>query len=81
MCDYSRRFPCSRLAEVGDKLITTSIRSVRGFAAADNCRLGICLQPGTELAFEKPVETLNLFGRWFSRWLSMTRSRSIRPRL
>lgn len=77
MCDYSRRFPCSQVARIGDKLITTRIGATCGFAAADDHRIGICLKPGTELAFDRPVEILTLFGRWFSRWLNQDKQRCV----
>ncbi|HUN95568.1 MAG TPA: hypothetical protein VMU69_04940 [Bradyrhizobium sp.] len=57
MCDYSMHSVASRLARVGDKLITKSFTTTtRGFAAVEHPKVAICLLPGTELAFEKDVE-------------------------
>jgi hypothetical protein len=77
MCNYSRRFARSRAAQIGDTLIITSFRGRCGFAAIDDERIGICLQPGTELAFDKPVDAISFFGRWFSRWMSKGRPRTV----
>jgi len=58
MCDYSLHEVASRPAQVGDKLITTDFRNTltRGFSAADESSVAVCLLPGTELAFEQEVE-------------------------
>ena len=58
MCDYSLHGVSSRPAKVGDKLVTTQFwnTSTRGFSAADEPRLAVCLLPGTEVAFENKVE-------------------------
>jgi hypothetical protein len=77
MCDYSRRFYCSRMAQAGDRLMTVRIGATYGFALADDHRLGICLTPGTELVFDQPVATRNLFGARFSRWLNREKPRSL----
>jgi hypothetical protein len=77
MCDYSMRFPCSRMAKAGDKLVTTRIGTARGFALAENRLMGICLSPVTELAFEGPVKTFTLFGPRLSRWLKRGKPRSV----
>jgi hypothetical protein len=55
MCDYSLEHVMSRPAKVGDKLVTTQFAGTitRGFAAADNPGVAVCLLPGTELAFEQ----------------------------
>ncbi len=57
MCDYSLHSVASRPAKAGDDLVTTSFAttSTRGFAAADDPDVAVCLRPGTELAFEKDV--------------------------
>lgn len=57
MCDYSLHAVASRPAKVGDKLITTQFNNTmtRGFSAADEPRVAVCLLPGTELAFEVDV--------------------------
>jgi hypothetical protein len=59
MCDYSLEHIASRPAKVGDKLITTKFsRSLTGgFCAIGEPNVAVCLQPGTELAFEREIET------------------------
>ena len=49
MCDYSLQNVRSRPAKVGDKLTT------RGFAAAEDATVAVCVLPGTELAFSGSV--------------------------
>jgi hypothetical protein len=58
MCDYSLENVLSRPATVADRLVTTTFSNTitRGFAAADDINTAVCLMPGTELAFEQPVE-------------------------
>jgi hypothetical protein len=58
MCDYSLEHLASRPAKVGDKLVTTSFRSslTVGFCALGEPSVAVCLQPGTELAFEGEIE-------------------------
>ena len=58
MCDYSLHGVSSRPAKVGDKLVTTQFwnTSTRGFSAADEPRVALCLLPGTEVAFKNKVE-------------------------
>jgi hypothetical protein len=58
MCDYSLENVLSRPAAVADTLVVTSFPHTitRGFAAADDMHCAVCLMPGTELAFERPVE-------------------------
>lgn len=56
MCDYSLQNVRSRPANVGDKLVTRDFGTgTRGFAAADNRELAVCVMPGTELAFARDV--------------------------
>ena len=56
MCDYSLHNVASRPAKVGDKLTTWDFGTgTRGFAAAEDVRVAVCVLPGTELAFAKPV--------------------------
>jgi hypothetical protein len=56
MCDYSLQSMMSRPAKVGDKLTTRNFGTgTRGFAAPENCRMAVCVLPGTELAFSKEV--------------------------
>ena len=68
MCDYSLHLVASRPAEVGDTLVATDFpRSItRGFAAVGEPETAVCLLPGTELAFDDPVQyerALSVFGR------------------
>jgi hypothetical protein len=56
MCDYSLELVRSRPAKVGDKLMTRDFGTgTRGFAAADDPGLAVCVMPGTELAFAQEV--------------------------
>src|SRR5579871_5414335 len=65
MCDYSLHNVASRPAKVGDKLTTKGFNNstTRGFAAAGEPEVAVCLLPGTEVAFEKDVEYDHAFGR------------------
>lgn len=58
MCDFSLQSVASRPAKVGDKVTSTSFpnSTTRGFAAADDTGVAVCLLPGTELAFERDAE-------------------------
>jgi hypothetical protein len=58
MCDYSLQHVASRSAKVGDKLVSTGFNGTisRGFCAAEDPNVAVCLLPGTEIAFERPVE-------------------------
>ena len=58
MCDYSLHLVASRLAKVGDDLVSTKFRGsfTRGFAAIGKPQIAVCLLPGTELAFADEVE-------------------------
>ena len=56
MCDYSLQHVRSRPAKVGDKLNTHDFGTgTRGFAAAEDAGVAVCVLPGTELAFSRPV--------------------------
>jgi hypothetical protein len=59
MCDYSLHHVASRPAKVGDKLVSTAfVASItRGFSAVDEPNVAVCLMPGTELAFDRDVES------------------------
>ena len=68
MCDYSLHLVASRPANVGDKLVAADFKKsiTRGFAAAGEPDVAVCLQPGTELAFATDVQyhrAFSLFGR------------------
>lgn len=64
MCDYSLEHVASRAAKVGDQLVSTRFGNsiTRGFAAVGEPNVAVCLLPGTEVAFEKPVECEPSFG-------------------
>jgi hypothetical protein len=56
MCDYSLHSVKSRPAQVGDKLTTRNFNTgTRGFAAPEDASVAVCVLPGTELAFTRPV--------------------------
>jgi hypothetical protein len=56
MCDYSLQRTLSRPAKVGDRLTTRNFGTgTRGFAAAEDATVAVCVLPGTELAFSKNV--------------------------
>ncbi|HXW41655.1 MAG TPA: hypothetical protein VEK75_10650 [Xanthobacteraceae bacterium] len=59
MCDFSLQSVRSRPAKVADKLVTRDFGTgTRGFAAADDPGMAVCLLPGTELAFASDVACL-----------------------
>ena len=59
MCDFSLHSVRSRPAKVADKLVTRDFGTgTRGFAAADDPSLAVCVMPGTELAFAGEVACL-----------------------
>jgi hypothetical protein len=62
MCDYSLQSVASRPAKVGDRLVSSSFSDAitRGFAAAGEPEVAVCLLPGTEVAFEHEVEYDNI---------------------
>ena len=63
MCDFSLQSVRSRPARVGDKLVTHNFGTgTRGFAAAEDHGVAVCLLPGTELAFSIDVTYLLLPG-------------------
>lgn len=56
MCDYSLQSVNARPAKVGDKLTTRDFGTgTRGFAAAEDNAVAVCVLPGTELAFSSAV--------------------------
>jgi hypothetical protein len=62
MCDYSIQNVRSRPARVGDKLTTRDFGTcTRGFAAAEDIGVAVCVLPGTELAFSNTVELTEPF--------------------
>ena len=59
MCDFSLQSVRSRPAKVGDKLVTRNFGTgTRGFSAADDLGLAVCVMPGTEMAFAGEVMCL-----------------------
>jgi hypothetical protein len=67
MCDYSLQHVRSRPAKVGDKLTTHDFGTcTRGFAAAEDLGVAVCVLPGTELAFSSVV-TITI-PRFFAGW-------------
>lgn len=58
MCDYSLEHVLSRPAIVADSLVTAAFANTitRGFADVRDINCAVCLPPGTELVFERPVE-------------------------
>ncbi len=68
MCDYSLHLMASRPAKVADNLVATDfVKSItRGFSAVDQPDVAVCLLPGTEIAFDQPVQydrAFSMFGR------------------
>ena len=67
MCDYSLQTIMSRPAKVGDKLTTLDFGTcTRGFAAAEDAAVAVCVSPGTELAFSNAVTLKD--PRFFVQW-------------
>src|SRR5579872_5255316 len=58
MCDYSLHGVATRPAKVGDTLVSTRFPGTltRGFSEPGKPSTAVCLQPGTELAFEQDVQ-------------------------
>ena len=77
MCDYSLEYLASRPAKVGDKLITTRFGHAftGGFCAVDQPQVAVCVQPGTELAFEREIESQAVFRLFRPRKLGTTVAR------
>ena len=72
MCDYSLEHVRSRPAKVGDKLTTRDFGAgTRGFAAAEDAGVAVCVLPGTELAFSSAV-TVRDFLRVIVGWKAET---------
>jgi hypothetical protein len=58
MCEYSLEYIAFKPAQLGDKLVTMKFPNslTCGFVQLEDSNVAVCLQPGTELAFEKEVE-------------------------
>jgi hypothetical protein len=69
MCDYSLQSIMSRPAKIGDILTTRHFGTgTRGFAAAEDARVAVCVLPGTELAFANAVTVTDPDVRFFASW-------------
>ena len=69
MCDYSLQSIMSRPAKIGDILTTRHFGTgTRGFAAAEDARVAVCVLPGTELAFSNAVTFTDPDVRFFASW-------------
>ena len=68
MCDFSLEHLASRPAKVGDQLVTTKFGGMytTGFCSVGEPNLAVCIKPGTELAFEREIESDSL---WLTRRL------------
>jgi hypothetical protein len=67
MCDYSLQNVRSRPAKVGDKLTIRDFGTgTRGFAAAEDAGVAVCVLPGTELAFSSAVTVTDT--RFYVAW-------------
>jgi hypothetical protein len=78
MCDYSLEHLASRPAKVGDRLVTTSFRSLTvGFCAVGAPNIAVCLQPGTELAFDSEIELPGRFWKVRKLGASVARFRRV----
>ena len=62
MCDYSLEHLASRPAKVGDQLVTTKFGRTytTGFCSLGEPNVAVCIKPGTELAFEREIESDSL---------------------
>jgi hypothetical protein len=72
MCDYSLHNVRSRPARLDDKLVSTTFRNTitRGFAAAGELEVAVCLLPGTEVTFENEVQYRRVWGLFRNRKLA-----------
>lgn len=73
MCDYSLEYQISRDARVGDRLVTCSFPETptHGFCAETEPGVAVCLKPGAELAFERPVS----YNGWWGDLVNYVRGR------
>lgn len=59
MCDYSLQHVKSRAANVADKLTTKNFGTgTVGFCASEDAAVAVCVIPGTEIAFDAPIVTV-----------------------
>jgi hypothetical protein len=77
MCDYSLQHVTSRPAKVGDKLTTRDFGiGTRGFAAAEDVEVAVCVLPGTELAFSSAVAVRDI-RRFVAGWETLGHATAI----
>ncbi len=63
MCDFSLQATKSRPAKVADKLVTKNFGTgTRGFADPSDLDVAVCVMPGTEIAFDAPIQK---FTGWY----------------
>lgn len=56
MCDFSLQHAKSRPAHVADEIVTQNFGSgTSGFADVASIDTAVCVLPGTELAFDRPI--------------------------
>ena len=61
MCDYSLSHVNSRPARIADKLTTRDFGTgTRGFCAAEDPHVAVCVMPGTELSFAGDIRILSI---------------------
>lgn len=74
MCDYSLHNVKSRPAKIGDRLSTRDFGTgTRGFAAAEDPSVAVCVLPGTELCFAAKVRCVrNGLVPWLNRVIDQT---------
>ena len=72
MCDYSLSHVNSRPARIADKLTTRDFGTgTRGFCAAEDPQVAVCIMPGTELSFAADIKILSVgLFPWRERTLS-----------
>lgn len=57
MCDYSLQHVQSRPAKLAEKLVTRNFGTgTRGFCSPGDPNTAVCVLPGTELAFDRPID-------------------------
>jgi hypothetical protein len=65
MCDYSLQHVQSRPANLAEKLVTRNFGSgTRGFCSPGDPNTAICVLPGTELAFDRPIDANGCLDRY-----------------
>jgi len=80
MCDFSLQAFDSRPAKVGDKLVTTDFGTgTRGFSSVNEGLTAVCLLPGTELAFDAPIQSMEymftkVFGTSVARFVQVDKN-------